>query len=204
MFKILICDNDLTYLTTTKLQRFNIDVAYCKEDILNFTFEKNYDIFIANIYYYETFKELKNSIQKSKILFTDEYYNIQNIKKAYQIGDDYILKPLNFEELDIKINYHYKKLYTNTQEIIKYKDFFFYTNLNHLYKNNQKIKLSPNEATLVHLFLLHVNKPLDKQRLFDELKTSDATLRVYISKLKKLALDITYERVNHSYTLNLC
>lgn len=201
MFKILVCDNDLTYLTTTKLQRFRIDVASCEDDILNLTFSTNYNLFIANIYYYKLFRELKDSLQEPNIIFTDEYYNIQNVKKAYEVGDNYVLKPIYFEELEIKINYFYKKIYTNTADIINYKDLFFHTTLNHLYKNNQKIKLSPNEAKLVYIFLLNISKPVSKDMILEELQTSDGTLRVYISKLKKIGFELHYERVNLAYTL---
>ncbi len=202
MFKILICDNDLTYLQNTKLQKYNLELALCEDEILDKTLQKKFDIFISNIYYFNTFKSLKDTIQNSKVIFTDEYYNINNMKKAYEVGDDYILKPFDTEFLEIKLDYYHKKIYKNAEEIIKYKQFFFHSPLKQLYKNNIKIKLSPNEAKLVENFLLNKNKPISKDMLLDELNTSDGTLRVYISKLKKVGFDITYERVNHSYMLS--
>jgi len=203
MFKILLCDNDLSSIKLDILKKYEVDIASSKDDILNLTFENDYDLFIVHIYYFTIIKELKSSdsIKEAKVIFLDEYYQISHLKKAYDIGDDYILKPINLEELDIKVQYHYKKIYTNTQNIIKYKNFFFYTNLKHLYQNSKKIKLSPNESKLLYMLLTSLNKNITKIYLLKELQTSDATLRVYISKLNKLGFNINYERVNSSYML---
>jgi len=53
------------------------------------------------------------------------------------------------------------------------------------------------------LFLSNLNKPVSKDRIYDTLQTqSYGSLRVYISKLKKIGLEITYDRTNSSYTLS--
>ena len=55
---------------------------------------------------------------------------------------------------------------------------------------------------LVTLFMLHKNKPVSKDIIYDELESSsDGSLRVYISKLNKLGLDINYDRSIVSYLL---
>ena len=202
MFRILLADGDLNHLVETLFTSYTVDVASNEEELLDLSYKHKYDLYISNYFYYNFFHELKSIGNTTAILFTDEYYDILHLKKAFSVGDDYLIKPLNLEELQIRVAYHYKKLYKHTQNIVSYRDMFFHISSKQLYKKSQKIKLSPSEAKLVELFLAFEDKPLLKDIIYDKLETqSEGTLRVYISKLGKIGFDISYERANLSYTL---
>ena len=202
MFKILLADTSLNTMVHNELASYHVDIASSKEDFYTLTYENTYDLYLINYYYFNVLEELKKSGDKTVSIFVDEYYNIQNLKNALSIGDDYMIKPMHPEELKARIAYQYKKLYNITQGIIRYKDMFFHLNLKHLYKNSQKIKLSPSETKLAELLLTHRDKPLPKALIYEKLETtSEGTLRVYISKLNKIGFDITYERSTLSYNL---
>ncbi len=202
MFKILVCEGSLTYNIKELFPDYKIDIAYDNQDILNLTFEQRYDLYIVNYYFYDVFVELENYNKSSKIIFVDEYYDLSHIKNSFRIGDEYLLKPLVLEELIIRVDYFYERLFNSRKTIIPYKDFFFHKNTKQLYKDNVLIKLTPNELKLVELFLLYIDNPMSKDILFDRLKSySDGSLRVYISKLHKIGFDIQYSRANSSYML---
>ncbi len=202
MYKILLADLDLIGAQESILSAYEIDIVYNIDDFYNFTYEKHYDIYIANYYYYDVVKELNLVNSKTKTLFIDEYYDIHHLKKAFEIADDYIIKPLNFQELVIRIEYQLKKLYSVKKEIVTYKDMYFHIKSKQLYRKNTKVKLSPNEAKLLEYFLCQMKTPLHKEHILDYLESSsDGTLRVYISKLNKIGFHISYERINLSYTL---
>ncbi len=203
MFKILVCEESLSYSLPVLCSTYKIDIATTYDEIIDFTFNENYDLYVINFYFYAALEELKKSGDSTRIIFVDDYYNIFNLKKAFLIADDYMIKPLNLEEVKIRVEYHYQKLYKASKSIITYRDFFFHVNSKQLYCNSQKIKLSPNELKLVELFLLNVDKPIIKESIFEALESySDGSLRVYISKLNKIGLDIVYERSISSYTLS--
>lgn len=203
MFKILICEQVLSFTAKELFPNYAIDIAYNEHDILNYTFEKDYDLFIVNYYFYDTMLELENYNKNTQIVFVDEYYDITHLKNAFVIGDDYMTKPLNLKELEIRINHKYKKLFSIKSTIISYRNFFFHKNTRQLFLKDKLIKLTPNELKLVEFFLLYIEKPLTKDMLYNVLNSySDGTLRVYISRLKKVGFNIRYIRANSSYTLS--
>jgi DNA-binding response OmpR family regulator len=203
MFKILICEESLSFLAPTLFSNYDYDIAKNTDEIINFTFQKDYDLYLFHIECFNSRKELKETGDTTPTIFIDEYYSLHNFKKALSVGDDYILKPLYVEELSIRVHYHYSKIYNCCDKTIIYKNFYFHTNTQQLFENTTKIKLSPNELKLVALFFTHINKPLSKDIIYEVLQSdSNGSLRVYISKLKKLGLEINYERSLLSYTLS--
>jgi DNA-binding response OmpR family regulator len=204
MYKILICEEYIGQKANELFIDYEYDIALNQDDIFAKTYEKKYDLYIVNFSFYQVIKELRKFEDSTITIFIDDYYDIYHIKKAFEVGDEYLIKPLNLEELNIRVLYYYKKLYRDKSKLLRYKDFFFHTKTKQLYKGNKKIKLSPNETTLVELFLSSPNTNLLKYTLLDEINsTSDGTLRVYISKLKKLGFDIEFTRSTNSYMLLL-
>lgn len=202
MFKILICEESLGYLAPTIFTSYNYDIAKSADEILNLTFSKDYDLYLFHMECFFTLKELRDTGNTTPTIFIDEYYSLNNLKKAFSIGDDYILKPLYVDELQVRVKYHYSKIYNTSSNIIIYQDFYLHTHTQQLFKGKEKIKLSPNELKLVMLFFTHLNKPISKDIIYEELESSsDGSLRVYISKLNKLGLNIIYDRSIVSYTL---
>jgi DNA-binding response OmpR family regulator len=204
MYKILISEEYIGQKANELFIDYEYDIALNQDDIFAKTYEKKYDLYIVNFSFYQVIKELRKFEDSTITIFIDDYYDIYHIKKAFEVGDEYLIKPLNLEELNIRVLYYYKKLYRDKSKLLRYKDFFFHTKTKQLYKGNKKIKLSPNETTLVELFLSSPNTNLLKYTLLDEINsTSDGTLRVYISKLKKLGFDIEFTRSTNSYMLLL-
>ena len=203
MFKVLMCDRDLRLMFEKRCSDYLLDFAEDENEILELSLQNSYQLYLANFYYLETFRELMPSQEHSRLIFVDEYYDLFHLKKAFEIADDYLIKPLHFEELKIRMAYQHHKLSADTRKIIKYRDFFFHTNSSQLFHHTQKIKLSPNESTVLHLLLVQIQHPVPKDIILDTLQSSsEGSLRVYISKLNKIGMQISYERANNSYMLN--
>ena len=203
-FKVLICDEYLYYNYQSLFPTYNVDIALNSEDILDLTYENSYDLYIINFAFFTTVMELKEFQDTTPTIFIDEYYDIYHLKKAFQYGDEYIIKPLMIDDFKIRVDYFYRKIkkLNSNQNVIRYKDFYYYTNSKLLYLKNQKIKLSPNETTIVELLLFNINKPISKDQMFEAIDSySDGTLRVYISKIKKIGLSLEYNRSTLSYIL---
>ncbi len=204
MFKILVYEESLSSYTGTLFTPYSIDIAYSLDDILDFTYQKNYNLYLMNLSSYTTIKELKEMEDSTPVLFIDEYYSLQNMKKALSIGDDYIIKPLHLEALSIRLDYYYRKVFNHAKNIISYKNFYYHMQTKQLFEGTKKIKLSPHELKLLELLLSYINKPLAKDIIIETLEsTSSGSLRVYISKLNKLGFNISYDRAIASYLLTL-
>lgn len=202
MYKVLLCDTALSYLADNEFISYDVDIANSEEDIYTLTYKKSYDLYVVNFVYYDVISTLKKSGDTTVTLFVDEYYDIYNLKKAFLIGDDYIIKPVVSDELKARVSYWYRKLFNHNKNIVVYDDFYYHISSGQLYQNSLKVKLSPSVTKLLSLFLCNLNKPIQKDVIFSELETtSDGTLRVYISKLNKLGFIIVYERVNRTYSL---
>ena len=142
MYKILICEESLSYATSNLFPMYQVDMAKSAQELLELTYENSYDLYLLHFECYALREELKNSGDATKTIFIDEYYSIYNLKKAFKIADDYMIKPLYLEELKIKVDYHYRKLYNYTNNVIIYKNFYFHVNSKQLFEGTKKVKLS--------------------------------------------------------------
>jgi len=193
--------NIIIFDDITKIDKksFNIYYPYETNEVEELLYNNRIDLVVANYFFFDFFKELKNYFE-FKLIFLDSFYDINHLKNAFEIGDDYLIKPVIEEELIIRIKYHLKNF--ELKNIIKYKDIFFHTFSKKLYKNNKLIKCSPGEIKLIELFLTNLNKPLSKNTLFQTINSfSYGTLRVFLTKIRKIGLEIEYNRVNETYLL---
>jgi len=186
-------------ITKIDEKTFNIFYPYKLNEVEELLYNNRIDLVVANFYFFDFFKELKSYFE-FKLIFVDNYYDINHLKNAFEIGDDYLIKPVIEEELIIRIKYHLKNF--KPKNIITYKDIFFHTFSKKLYKKNQLIKCSPSEIKLIELFLTNLNKPISKNTLFQTINSfSYGTLRVFLTKIRKIGFEIEYNRVNETYTL---
>jgi DNA-binding response OmpR family regulator len=202
MFKILILEESLYYQAAALFDGYGVDVAKDEEEFLNLTYANDYDLYVINFYFRDVLEALRESQDNAYAIMVDEYYDIAHLKRAFLLADAYMVKPLLLEELRIRVDYYYRKLYNEVQNIIRYKNFFFHLKSEQLFDGKEKVKLSPNELKLLKLFLLHIDKPISKDLIYDTLESSsDGSLRVYVSKLNKLGFDLSYDRSIVSYAL---
>ncbi len=202
MFKILIFEESLSYYLDTYLSPYEVDLAWTEEDILSLTYEKHYDLYIIHFNALQTIQSLRDAEDTTPVIYIDEYYSLEHMKLAFLHGDDYLIKPLYMDDLSVRIDYYYRKIYNHKNNIIIYKDFYYHLNTRQLFKGTERIKLSPNELKLLELLLTHRNQPVNKTYIAETLEShSDGSLRVYISKLNKLGFTIDYDRSISSYIL---
>lgn len=202
MFKILIFEESLPYYLDTHFSSYEVDLAWTEEEILSLTYEKHYDLYIIHFSALQTIQSLRDAEDPTPVIYIDDYYSLEHMKLAFLHGDDYLIKPLYMDDLSVRIDYHYRKIYNHKNNIVIYKDFYYHLNTRQLFKGTERIKLSPNELKLLELLLTHRNKPVNKTYISETLEShSDGSLRVYISKLNKLGFSIDYDRSISSYIL---
>jgi DNA-binding response OmpR family regulator len=206
MKNILLLEDDLILGETLKeiLEDEDYKVTWVKDgnDGLSKTFEKDFDLYLfdVNVPFINGF-ELLQSLRENKditpAIFITALIDIDNLTKGFKVGaDDYIRKPFNANELIVRVDSLIKKSFKNYESTIKYNDLSYDIKEEKVYKENEEIHLSPSEHQLLVLFLKNIGKVINKDDILFNLHDndtlgSDATLRVQISKLKKIGLIIT-------------
>lgn len=206
MKNILLLEDDLILGETLKeiLEDEDYKVTWVKDgnDGLSKTFEKDFDLYLfdVNVPFINGF-ELLQSLRENKditpAIFITALVDIDNLTKGFKVGaDDYIRKPFNANELIVRVDSLIKKSFKNYESTIKYNDLIYDIKEEKVYKENEEIHLSPSEHQLLVLFLKNIGKVINKDDILFNLHDndtlgSDATLRVQISKLKKIGLIIT-------------
>ncbi len=206
MKNILLLEDDLILGETLKeiLEDEDYKVTWVKDgnDGLSKTFEKDFDLYLfdVNVPFINGF-ELLQSLRENKditpAIFITALVDIDNLTKGFKVGaDDYIRKPFNANELIVRVDSLIKKSFKNYESTIKYNDLSYDIKEEKVYKENEEIHLSPSEHQLLVLFLKNIGKVINKDDILFNLHDndtlgSDATLRVQISKLKKIGLIIT-------------
>jgi DNA-binding response OmpR family regulator len=206
--KILLVEDDIILGETLKelLDDEGFDTTWTKDsqEAINETYEMRYDIYLFDIDLpymngIELLRELRASDDLTPCLFLTAKVDIESLNSAFEAGaDDYIKKPFDFEEVLIRINSQIKKAFKSYDDIIKYNDLTYNISSRAIYQDNSLISLSPMELRLFEIFIKNINSSISIEDilflLHDGEEGSNSALRVYISKLKKLGLNITNQR----------
>jgi DNA-binding response OmpR family regulator len=205
MKKILLVEDDTILGETIVdiLEDKNYDVVWVKdgEKALDKSFCSKYDLYLLDVNVpfingFELLKDLRQSADMTPAIFITALIDINSLEKGFDVGaDDYIKKPFNEKELIIRINTQIKKSFNSYEDILKYKDLEYDISSKILRKNGKIVHLSPSESELLELFLKNQGKIISKDEILFTLKDgeigSDASLRVQISKLKKIGLELS-------------
>jgi DNA-binding response OmpR family regulator len=208
MYKILLLEDDLVLGETLYdiLQSEGFEVVWVKDGQqgLDETYLSRFDLYLFDINVpfingFELLESLRQSANQTPAIFITANIDIKSVSKGFELGaDDYIKKPFDIDELIIRINTQIKKSFQSYSKIIQYKDISFDIKTQKVFKANNEIFLSPAEKKLFEFFLQNIGKTLNKEDilyyLHDGEEGSEAALRVQISKLKKLGLNITNQR----------
>ena len=119
--------------------------------------------------------------------------------KGLKLGQDYITKPFEFQELELRIkNILDSKLYLNKREVQevsftigKYE--FDYVN-QFLSKGDSEQKLTKKEADLLRMLCLHKNEVMNRESALKSIWGNDdyfngRSMDVFISKIRKYLKD---------------
>ncbi|QFR50150.1 response regulator transcription factor [Sulfurimonas lithotrophica] len=108
-------------------------------------------------------------------------------------GDDYITKPFDIEELQLRIKAVLNRYNINskeTQKDLEYKDIKLDLNLHKAFIDNYEVDLTKLETSLLHILIVNKGKVLDREFLLKQIwKDSDnihqKTVNVAIKRLKE-------------------
>lgn len=154
-----------------------------------------FDVNVPDYNGFELLDMLRESGNQTPCIFLTSLNDIASLSKGFEVGaDDYLKKPFDFDELLVRIGAILRKSFSSEKNIIKYKNLTYKISTNELFKGEELFLLAPQEQKLLALFFKHQGETIKKEDFLYELdndsESSAGALRVYITKLRKIGLEI--------------
>lgn len=198
--KILLLEDDYTYNESIKEyledRGFIVDSFYDGQSALEAIVDNKYylailDIKVPKLNGHEVIKYLKDIDNKTPILITTSLVDIDNITIGYQLGcKDYLKKPFELKELELRINTILEAQYNvNTEKVKQLENSYSFDIATTLLKyNNEIVDLSVKEKELVEFLITNSNTYCDietiRENVWEGKEIHQADIRMYIRKIR--------------------
>ncbi len=199
-------DTNLGFVIKDQLEMAGYAVTWAQNgaDGLKMLLNHDFDIAILDVMLpklngFELAEELVENKPDLPFLFLTAKSMLEDKVKGLKLGQDYITKPFEFQELELRIkNILNSKLYLNKTEVQevsftigKYE--FDYVN-QFLSKGDSVQKLTKKEADLLRMLCLHKNEVMNRESALKSIWGNDdyfngRSMDVFISKIRKYLKD---------------
>ncbi len=203
--KILLMEDDLLLneIIEEHLQNKGYDVvsAFSGDEAQNIVYSQTFDLLlldvnVPNINGFDLLEDLRQKDIKTAAIFITSANMMDDIEKGFKSGcDDYIKKPFELKELDLRIE-NIKRLYNiSPSSHIQIADNILLDKDNLLInKNNERIHIAQKECDVLAYLIKNKNKPVSIDELslnvwaYEEAPIA-STIRTYIKNLRKIIGD---------------
>lgn len=203
MLKLLVVedDKDLNRSVCTFLNRNGYEVSGClnADDAYDAMYENVFDLIISDIMMpgidgYEFAKTIRSLNSEIPILFMTARDDIHSMQKSYRIGiDEYMTKPINFDELLLRIGALLRRAKIVNSHRLEIGSFVMDIDEHTARLNGEEISLTIREFNILYKLLSYPKKTFSRQQLMNEFwdagtTSGTRTVDVYMTKLRaKLA-----------------
>lgn len=151
------------------------------------------DVMLPNLSGFEIITQIQNT--KSPVIFVTAKNTLEDKLKGLRLGaDDYIVKPFEILELVERVDVILRRT-KRVSHTFEFDDIKIDFDSRCVYKNNEKVLLTPKEFDLLEAFITNRNLALSRERLIYLVWTYDyngdnRTVDTHIQRLrKKLGLE---------------
>lgn len=198
MIKILIVEDDEMVRLLTKTQLgplYQIEEAANGEEALEILDHEHIDLFIVDIQMpkmngYELMRTLRENGDMRPAIMLTAMNSFAHKKEGFASGiDDYMTKPINYEELIWRIEAILRRAQIANEKKIQIGKFSMEQNTRIVRYDGEPISLTNKEFDLLFKLLSYPNVIFTKQQLLDEIWGYDTeseydTIKTYISRLR--------------------
>lgn len=205
MFNILVVEDDknLRKLITTCLMKNNYNAFQASNGIeaLN-VLDKEYinaiitDIMMPKMDGYELIKELREADFNMPILVLTAKGTIEDKEQGFNLGaDDYMVKPIDINELPLRIKALLRRCNDITEKILKIGNLVLNYNEMTVVKENKNYSLTQKEFYLLYKLLSQPNFIFTRQELIEEIwglenESDYRTVDVHIKRIREKMRDV--------------
>jgi len=199
--KILLLEDDL--ILNEIIEEFLISLGYkvvcaydgmmASEVIYDEHFELMIlDVNVPNITGFEFLKNLRENNITTPAIFITSLNSVEDIEEGFKSGaDDYLKKPFELKELELRINNIKRLLHLEEDELIIDNHIKFNTKLNYIDFDSMKTKLPLKEAQILKYLLNNTNRCVSQDELSSNIWTyegapTSSTIRTYIKNIRKV------------------
>lgn len=198
MITILIVEDDemVRLLTKAKLSPlYKIKEAADGKEALEVLYREHIELLIVDIQMpnmngYELVRSLRNVNDMTPVIMLTAMNTFAHKKEGFASGvDDYMTKPLDYEELIWRIEALLRRAQIANEKRIVIGNLLMEQNTFSAKYNEETIPLTNKEFELLYKFLSYPNVVFTKQQLMDEIwgydsETEYDTIKTYISRLR--------------------
>mgnify|MGYP000174579821 FL=1 len=205
MFKILVVEDDknLRKLIVTCLEKANYTVFDTKngEEALELMDRQYVDLIVTDIMMpemngYELIKELREANYNTPILIITAKEDIEDKRVGFSLGaDDYMVKPINIDELIMRVKSLLKRSNQANEKKIKIGDVELDYDKLEIRKKDKVYQLTQKEFYLIYKMLSTPDTIFKRQDLIEEIwglenESDFRTVDVHIKRLREKLEDI--------------
>lgn len=179
-------------------QGYHVDCALDAKECLELSYTNRYDIFLFDVKVpyqngFDLLLELRQSGIMTPTIFTTSLNTIDDLTKAYHAGcDDYLRKPFELKELDLRIQTLLKRgFYSHTSDSVSIDAHIEYDITHHVLKvHGEQVFIPKKESKILRLLIKNRGVPVTSQTIFNEAwdddEPSELSLRTYIKNIRKI------------------
>lgn len=200
--KILLLEDDLILNEILEehllLEKHEVSLAFNGEQAQELLYSKTFELLLLDVNVplmsgFELLKELRSKEIHTPAIFITSLNMVDDVEKGFEAGcDDYIKKPFELKELDLRIN-NIKRLFKIEQDkIIKISDSISIDEKNlAVIINDMRLKISLKELEILKYLIKNSEKYISVEEFCSNIwsyeeSPSSSTIRTYIKNLRKI------------------
>lgn len=214
--KVLLLEDE--YMLRVSITEFLEEIGFEVEGFSNgerafdAIYETKFDLYLLDVNVpgmngFDLLRTLRKEGNKTPAIFLTSMVNVDNLQEGYKSGCcDYIRKPFDLTELQLRIMHALKDYYHNGENLIDFGEGLIYDTENFTISHNgHNITLSKTEKEIFGVLLKYKNQIVSLEMFQDEIwgeYVDPANVRVQINNLrKKLPIEIIQNRRGLGYII---
>lgn len=199
MFTILVVEDEknIRNLMQINLKRegYNVIATDNGKTALEKLCENHVDIIMADVMMpemdgYEFVRQVRGSGNNVPIIMTTAKGSIEDKEQGFIVGvDDYMVKPIDFKELFLRIKAVLRRAKIVSEKMIKIGETTLDYNTLTVSNNEEKVVLTKKEFSILYKLLSYSERSFSKGELFEEFwswdsNTEEDVVKVFINKIR--------------------
>lgn len=198
--RILVVEDEIDLLEAIaeglRIDGYAVDTSDDGEEGLELAIVNDYDLIILdlnlpNIDGIDILQNIRENDKLTKILILTARSSIEDRVKGLDLGaNDYLIKPFHFDELEARIRCLLRIKFIQEDNELKYKNLKINTKSRTAYINDESIKLTKKEFSILEYLMKNINKIVSQEELIEHVwdnsvDTFSNSVRVHINSLRK-------------------